>query len=129
MPKKKTKKSSSISAGEIIGLGAAVAAAAGAYFLYGKGRKAHTRVQSWALKARADVLEELEKAKQVSEGTYQDIIEHVAAKYAKLKNVDPHEFKAMVADVRGHLENIKKQMNSTAPKKSTRASSKKQTKK
>ena len=123
---KKTKKqaSSHMSAGEILGIGAAVAAAAGAYFLYGKGKQAHTQVKSWALKAKADVLDQLEKAHVVSEDTYRAIVNRVATKYEKLQQVDPNELKAMISDIHGHWKNIQKQMQ-TPPSKSTHAPHKK----
>ena len=53
-----------------VGLGLAAitaAAAAGAYFLYGKdGAKNLKKIKSWSLKAKAEVLEKLEKAKDIS---------------------------------------------------------------
>ena len=51
-----------------IGLTAAALAAAGTYFLYGSGgaEKNRTKVRSWMLKAKAEVLEALEEAKHLS---------------------------------------------------------------
>ena len=65
-------KKQSSSMGMKVGLaGLAVAGLAGAYFLYGKnGAKNRKKVTTWTLRAKADVLEKLEKAKEVSEETF-----------------------------------------------------------
>lgn len=89
---------------------AAVAAAAGAYFLYGskdasKNRKA---VKSWALKAKAEVVEKLEKAKgELNEENYNKIVDSVMAKYNKLKAEHGDEVAGVVKELKGHWKNIK----------------------
>ena len=86
-----------------VGLTAAAVAAAGTYFLYGskgasKNRKA---VKSWALKAKAEVLEKLESAKQMSKEEYEQVIDSVIGVYGDLKQaskVDVSGFKKEMKD-------------------------------
>ena len=99
--KKKTKKGG-LSAEQKLGLGvgltAAAAAAAGAYFLYGSkdAQKNRKQVKSWALKAKAEVLEKLEQVDSMTEVEYDQIVEAAIATYGKAKSVtkkDVKEFK------------------------------------
>lgn len=109
---KSTTKKVAVSAG-LVGL--AVAGLAGAYFLYGKdGAKNRKKIKTWALKAKADVLDKLEKAKDVSEANYQEIIDTVSAKYSKAKDVTPEDIQAFAKDLKKHWKDIKKEL---APKK------------
>src|SRR4051812_38556819 len=56
----------------IAGIAGLTAAAIGAYYLYGhKDSKKHrAKVKSWMLKAKGEVLEELEKVQDVTESAY-----------------------------------------------------------
>lgn len=72
-----------------VGLTTAAVAAAGAYFLYGskdapKNRKA---VKSWALKAKGEVLEVLEKAEKITEAEFNTLVNGVTATYGKAKKL------------------------------------------
>lgn len=89
--KKTTKKDDYSTAQKVsigVGLTTAAVAAAGAYFLYGsddaiKNRK---KVKSWMLRAKADVLEKLEKAEKMTEEEYVKLVDKVSEKYAKTKD-------------------------------------------
>jgi len=85
-----------------VGITTAVAAAAGAYFLYGSKDAAKNRkkVRSWALKARGDVLAALEKAEKMTEAEFKELVEKVGATYAKVENLSKAE-----------LSNFKKEMS------------------
>ena len=76
--KKNTSKKDSYADDVAIGVGltTAAVAAAGAYFLYGSksASKNRKQVKSWALKAKAEVLEKIEDAKEMSEDEYQDLV-------------------------------------------------------
>ena len=99
-----------------VGLAAVAVAAAGAYFLYGKGgAKNRKKVKSWMLKARAEVLEGLEKAKEINEKTYKKVVADVTRRY---KNVDKKELADMARELTGHWRSISKQIMATVPKKS-----------
>lgn len=111
-----------VTTGEKVAMGAAgVAALAGlaaaGYFLYGNdGAKNRKKIKSWMLKAKGEVLEGVEKMKDVTEEEYAMILEKVGAKYKAVKNIDPAEVEAMVKELRGHWKNIKKSVT-PAPKK------------
>ena len=109
-----------VAVGVGVGLAAVAAAAAGAYFLYGKnGAKNRKAVKSWMLKAKAEALEQLEKAKDMSEKSYHEIVDKVHKKYSAIKNIDPKEVKELVGELKGHWVEIKKHLDkaSKTPKK------------
>lgn len=112
-------KKTAMGAGAIMGVAAvAVAAAAGGYFLYGKdGAKNRKKVKGWMLKAKGEVLEKVEKLKEVTEDEYQNIIDTVAAKYAAIKSIDPAEVMAMQKELKAHWKNIKKVVSAKPQKK------------
>lgn len=111
--------------GVAVGLAAAaVAATAGAIFLYGtkQGKQQRKKISGWMLKAKGEVLERVEKLKEVNEEAYHKVVDAVASKYAGVKNVDPAEITKIFSEIKGHWNNIKKQLKG-APKK--KAASKK----
>ncbi|MBP6881141.1 MAG: hypothetical protein KBC35_00760 [Candidatus Pacebacteria bacterium] len=98
MAKKEEKKSGMTSAEKIgvgVGLTAAAVAAAGAYFLYGSKSAAKNRkaVKSWALKAKAEVLEKLENAKEMTQEEFQELVAGVAGTYSAVKSASKAEVK------------------------------------
>lgn len=121
-PAKKTKKDSSLTAELFLGAGALVAAAAGAYFLYGKGGNTRRKqLKGWMLKAQGEVMEKFEKAQHVSEDVYMDTVNTVAKKYAEMKHIDSRDVDAFVKELHGHWNTIKKELGGKkAPKKKTK---------
>ena len=108
------------------GIAALAAFAAAGYFLYGKdGAKSRKKVRGWMLKAKGEVLEGVEKMKDVSEADYKMIVDKVGAKYKTVKNIDPAEVEAMVKELHGHWKNIKKSISPAPKKKVTKKVSKK----
>lgn len=99
-----------------VGLTAAAVAAAGAFFLAGSKNAAKNRkvVKSWVLKAKAEVLEGLEKAQAMSQKEYEELIEQVSGAYAQVQN-------ASKADISGFKKEMKEQWQkiakAAAPKK------------
>jgi len=115
MPKKKQDKElTSVEKLEIgVGLTAAAVAAAGAYFLYGSknAAKNRTTVKSWALKAKAEVLERLEDAKEMTESEFEELVGAVAGTYSGVKSAtkgDIKEFKNEMMDHWGAIEKFAK---------------------
>ncbi|MFA6094429.1 MAG: hypothetical protein WC757_00890 [Candidatus Paceibacterota bacterium] len=98
-----------------IGIGASVAAvvavgALGAYMLYGpENKKRRQHVKSWMLKMKAEVLEKLEKAKEVNEDSYKTIVDGIAKKYQELKDVDPVELAGVIAELADSFREMKKE--------------------
>lgn len=93
-----------------VGLTAAAVAAAGAYFLYGsKNAKSNrTKVKSWALKAKADVLERLEDAKEMTESEFEELVNAIAGTYAGVKSASKGEIKDFQKEMMGHWQAIEK---------------------
>lgn len=135
MAKKQSKKamSSTQKIGVGIGLTAAAVAAAGSYFLYGSKNAAQNRkkVKSWMLKAKADVLDKLEEAKEMTQTEYEELINTVAATYAGLKDASRADIKEFKDEMKAHWINIERSAKpkKTAAKKATKKTAKKATKK
>lgn len=99
-----------------IGLTAAAVAAAGAYFLYGSKSAAKNRkaVKSWTLKAKAEVLEKLEDAKDMTQAEYLTLIDGVAAAYKDVKSASRNDLATFKKEMKEHWVGIAR---SVAPKK------------
>ena len=99
---------------EVIGLGVAAiaAAAAGAYYLYGstEGSATRKKVKSWMLHAKAEVMSEIEKMKEVNEGAYKDAVSKVTKKYKAMKGMDRAELAALVTTLHGHWKDIRREI-------------------
>lgn len=104
--------------GKGLGLAAAaLAAVAGSYYLYSKfDGKQKRKVQSWALRLKADVMDSLENMKDMSQDAYENVVDTVSAKYAKLKNVDTKELDLMGKDLKKHWKAIEKTVVARAKK-------------
>jgi hypothetical protein len=92
------------------GIAAGVAAAAlGAYFLYGSkdAKKNRAKVKGWMLKARGEVLEQLETMEQVTESSYDAVVKNVLQNYRGLRNVSAAELVALASDLRRHWKTLK----------------------
>jgi IS4 transposase len=76
------------------------AAAAGAYLVYGRTAKQRRALRGWALKMKGEVLESMEKLKEVNEDSYQDVVDKVAKRYKKVKDINQDELKGLVGDLR-----------------------------
>ncbi|MFA5830839.1 MAG: hypothetical protein WC878_03355 [Candidatus Paceibacterota bacterium] len=117
MVKKKTPESHGMGLPLVAG---AIAGMAGAYFLYGQGQqsvKNRKKIKSWMLKAKGEALEKLEKVKSLDEESYHKIMDGIAEKYGKVKDVDPEEVKALVQDLKKHWKNMMKDMQPKKKKK------------
>ncbi len=105
---------SMIGSGMAVGAGVAavVATVAGAYFLYGsKDAKKHRKmVRSWSLKAKGEILEQLENLSEVNEEVYHKIVKEVTDKYQSLKNVDKADVMAFVDELKKHWKGIEKEV-------------------
>lgn len=112
-------KKKGLSAKQVVGIGAGVVAlSAAAYVLFGpNGKKNRKVIHGWAVKMKGEIIEEFEKAKDLTESTYNSIINRAAARYAKLKNVDKEELSLLVSDIKRHWKAIKKEVASKKTKK------------
>ena len=84
------------------GLGlAAIAAAATAYYFFGKKGKGHRKtVAVWAGKAKREVAAELKKLKKFTPETYSKTVNKVVAKYQKFQKQYPAEFAALSSELK-----------------------------
>jgi hypothetical protein len=111
---KKTKKQAGLSTQQKVGLGigltTAAVAAAGAYFLYGSAdaKKNRTKVKSWMLKAKAEVLETLEQAHEMTEAEYDKLIDTVSGAYSRLKDASKADIATFKREMKEHWTGIEK---------------------
>ena len=136
MAQKKTSTKKSLSGEQKVGIGigltAAAVAAAGTYFLYGsknasKNRKA---VKGWALRAKGEVLEALEKAEHLTEKEFDALIASVGKSYGKLSHVSKNDVDSFKKEMLSHWKQLSKTVGSATKKakKSARKTVKRATK-
>jgi hypothetical protein len=109
MKKQPARKKNDGGAGAVLGVGI-LASLAGAYFLYGAKDAAKNRkkVKAWALKAKAEVVEKLDKMSEATEEEYAALVDKVMAKYSALKSVDTMEAEALAKDLKKHWKAIQR---------------------
>lgn len=100
------------------GLGAAaIAAAAGAYYFFGKsGAKHRKAAQVWVNQAKKDVLAEVKKLKGVSEKTYSASVAKVMKRYSKFQKENPEAYALLAKEFKNHWPKIKKHLPLTVRK-------------
>ena len=125
---KKTEITTEQKIGVGVGLTAAAVAAAGAYFLYGSDKASANRktVKSWALRAKAEVLEKLEDAKEMTSEEYEELIAAVAGTYAGVKGATKKDIKEFAVEMHDHWQALEKSVNKN--KKAAKKTTKKATK-
>ncbi len=107
--------------GIVLGVGAAIATTAGAYFLYEtkKGEEVKEELKDYIVKIKKEVIKKLGGLKEVGESTYHNVIDEVVRKYNGVKNIDPKELDAIGADLKSHWKNIIKDIKIGSAKKKT----------
>lgn len=95
--------------GVAVGL-SAVAAAVGAYFMYGSKKAAKNRkaVKSWMFKAKADVLEALENTQDMSKREYDKLIDSVGSSYSNIATASRADLAAFKKEMKEHWLEIAK---------------------
>lgn len=108
--------------------GLTVAGAVAGYFLYGPHGKANrTKIKSWSLKAKAEVLERLEKAKEVSEETYAKIVDEVTSRYEHRKGIEAADVENLKKELKKYWKTIQKEMKGVSKKVKKTVAGKKKT--
>ncbi|MDB5224908.1 MAG: hypothetical protein JWO43_530 [Candidatus Adlerbacteria bacterium] len=115
-------------------MAAAAAAAAAAYWLYGaKDAPKHRKLaRSWMLKARAEVLDAVEKVQDIDKSKYLAIVDDVVGRYSKSAGATTAEMSKLVKDLRGawaHMQAVTKKPAKKAAKTAKKAAPKKAAKK
>ncbi len=95
----------------VIAATAAAAAAAGAYWLYGaKDAAKHRKMaKSFMLKARADVMDAVERVKDIDKTQYLAIVDKIVAKYSHVAGVTAAEVAQMTKDLKAawsHMQSV-----------------------
>jgi|GEM_PF-1257224 len=87
--------------GAVVGLGAA-AALVGVYLLYGskKGPSRRRKARSWMLKMRAEILEEIENLRDVTEDAYYNVVDKVKTKYKDMRDVTSEEVDEVAQEIK-----------------------------
>ncbi len=85
------------------------AAAAGAYWFYGaQDAQKHRKIaKSWMLKARVEVLDSIEKLKEIDKEKYLNIVQNVSSKYSKM-GATPQELGVLLKDMQSVWSHIDK---------------------
>ncbi|GIW68160.1 MAG: hypothetical protein KatS3mg099_108 [Candidatus Parcubacteria bacterium] len=124
--------------GIVAGLSAmAAVGAAAAYFLYGSkhAKKNRAKVRGWMVRAKGEVIEKLEKAKEVNKEVVSAIVDQVLAKYAKVKDIGEEEARRLAEELKRQWQAAERDLARAARrgkkvvKRSTRAVSTKKEKK
>jgi gas vesicle protein len=98
------------------GIGLAAIAAAGAYFLYGKrGAKNREAISGWALQLKGEVLEKMEKLKDINQASYDELVDETAQRYGRVKRVSAVELAHITRELKNAWTHIGAQLKSTAP--------------
>ena len=98
------------------GIAGITAAAVGAYYLYGSkdAKKHRAQVRGWMLKAKGEVIEQLEGVQDVTESAYMAAVDAVAKRYDQLKRIDPVELEAFIYEMKDHWDGIRSTMNKSS---------------
>ena len=110
----KKKAAPSLTGGQKMGIGigvtAATLAAVGGYFLYGAkdAKKNRKTVNSWMLKAKAEVLEGIENTKQLSEVEYEKLVDDVMKGYKAARSASAKDMGAFALEMKDYWNQIKK---------------------
>jgi hypothetical protein len=94
--------------GKAVAIGAGVAAAtAAAYIMFGPNAKKNKKaIKGWAVKMKGEMIEKMEGVKELSQETYDEVVDNVKSKYSKLKNIDRAELESIAKDAKKHWKSI-----------------------
>ncbi len=121
---KKTTTNSNIA--KAIGItGLFASALLGAHLLFNteKGKKSLKHIKSWAFKMKGELLEKVEKVKDIDETTYHKIIDELSGKYQKIKGMTVEEIAEITKELKSNwkkITNEAKKTSSTAKPKSAK---------
>ncbi len=116
------KKATKSNTGKVVAVSAGIAAlGAAAYLLFGpEGTKHRKDLKSWMIKMKAEVMEKMEKAKDLSADAYENIVDTVEAKYKGMKHVDADMLAKEVATLKKNWRALAKNAKAKPAKKSSK---------
>lgn len=87
----------------------------GAHFLFNteKGKKSLKHLKSWSFKMKGELLEKLEKAKNIDEATYHKIVDELSSKYQKVKGMTMEEISDVTKELKANWKKIKDEAKKT----------------
>ncbi|MGC9968867.1 MAG: hypothetical protein ABSC29_04040 [Minisyncoccia bacterium] len=103
MSKKTKRMATEIGAGVLT---AAALAAAGAYLLSDKKRRA--KAKAWAVKARREVAKNVKTARRMGEAEYKRVVERATKRYGSLHKVNVAEVMRTARDLKAEWQRMKK---------------------
>lgn len=111
-------KKSGAGVGTAVAVGAGMAAlSAAAFLLFGpEGKKHRKDLKSWMVKMKADVMEKMEEAGELTGPAYEAILAEVQNKYKALKNVDAADLEKEVAELKKNWRAMAKMAKGKAKK-------------
>lgn len=95
--------------------GLLVAATLGTHFLFNtkKGKQSLKHIKSWAFKMKAEVLEKLERAKEVNEEIYGKIVDELTEKYKKIKGMTVEEVQELAQELKTQWRKVHVELKKT----------------
>jgi len=104
-------KNSHVGVATVIG-GLAAAAAVGGYYLYHSkdAQKKLKHVKGWMVKAKGEVLEKIEKLKEVNQEAYHKVIDSVLSRYEKVSHIDTAELAKVSKELKSHWKTIQSEL-------------------
>lgn len=95
--------------------GLLVAATLGTHFLFNtkKGKQSLKHIKSWAFKMKAEVLEKLERAKEVNEEVYGKIVDELTEKYKKVRGMTVEEVQEIAHELKSQWRKIHAEVKKT----------------
>jgi hypothetical protein len=89
----------------------AAAAAAGTYFFTGKrGEKNRKTLKGWAVRAKGEIIERMEKLQEVDAEKYLDIVESVLKRYNNIKDINVKDLEALRDELKDSWKDIEKSL-------------------
>ncbi len=87
----------------------------GAHFLFNteKGKKSLKHLKSWSFKMKGELLEKVEKIKNIDEPTYTKIVDDLSAKYSKVKGMTMEEISEITKELKSNWKKIKDEAKKT----------------
>ena len=87
----------------------------GAHFLFNteKGKKSLKHLKSWSFKMKGELLEKVEKIKNIDESTYTKIVDDLSAKYSKVKGMTMEEISEITKELKSNWKKIKDEAKKT----------------
>ena len=89
-----------------VAAGVAALAAAGYFFFGPDGAKNQKKMKGWMIKMKGDVVEKMEKTKDMSESAYHQIVDAIATKYASVKTNNAEDVMKLAKELKKHWKSI-----------------------